>query len=106
MDQVPITVIIASAALLRSLADWLEEVSTQRQLGSLNITKNPERPEKCFHASCLQKATYFGRCQQHAPTPGVHYCTKCWRVRKAHPAGEPCPDGEFEQAAPKQRSGN
>lgn len=98
MDHVPTAVITACASLLRHLAGWLDAVAARRRVPSVD----PEQPTTCFHASCPQEAVYFGRCTQHAPTPGVHYCTQCWRVIKAHPAGEPCPGGQFSQAAPKK----
>lgn len=101
MDTVPPELRIQWAETLEATARWLR-TSTQTNLPVRGTRKT------CFHQACPQEAQYFGRCQEHAPRAGVHYCNKCWRLAKAHNNGEACEGGELQQAAPvkfyKERS--
>jgi len=109
MDTVPTSVINTLAAAGQAIVDWLHRIAAERRLAETNILRGLEEqstrtptPEPCFHASCPEPARYFGRCRDHQPVPGRHYCTGCWRDPKAHPNKRACRGHEFRQAAPIQ----
>jgi len=40
--------------------------------------------DKCLETGCAEDPVYLGRCEQHCPEGGKHYCNSCFQLTTQH----------------------